>query len=817
MRRLATIITTLALTMSGLIFSSAQANGSSQVDCSVSGYFVITDNKVDSNNACVGNVTIPASVTSIETYAFQNASIDDVTFEAQSALLTINAVAFSWSSMSSITLPEGVTSIGISAFQGTQLSAIEIPASVTSIGNQAFQYLESLNTVTFSAPRTDPLTIGDYAFQGSSSLSSIRIPASVTSIGDGAFENSNSLFSVTFASPSTLETIGESAFAWTPLNSIAIPASVEVIGNSAFRGTSLTRATFASPRTAPLTIGDYAFSSLDDIVSIQIPASVTSIGEGAFAYSNSLVSVTFASPSTLQIIGDFAFRDTRLVVIEIPASVISIGNGAFYSTTSMTQFTVAGGSTNFKAVDEVLFTSDSSTLVAYPAAKSDQSFEIPSVTTTIMVGAFYAAYNLESFTVAGGSTDFKAVDGVLFTDDELILIAYPSAKSVETYQVPATATIIEDYAFVFASALSSITFPASNALQTIGDYAFYGTSFTTIKIPANVTVIGKSAFADLNGLKSVTFAAPSSLLTIESDAFSWSSLTTITIPASVTSIGENAFSGTSIVSISFASPRNSPLTIGDYAFSNATKLSSIQIPASVTSIGRGAFNYATSLASLTFTAPSALETIGDFAFAGTQIKTIQIPASVLSIGERAFVQANALNSISFLGQIAGGVIQLDPLERTGYTFNGWYSDARFTTVIPDDPNYGIPRYSVSASGTIYAKWTRNPVKASASVKPTISGKATSTKKGTNKLTAKKGTWAGYPTPTVTLKWYVCTKQVKAVTQTIPKTCKAISKATKSTLAVTTSLKGKYIAVAVTGKGSGTTATRWLSKSTAKVK
>jgi hypothetical protein len=64
---------------------------------------------------------------------------------------------------------------------------------------------------------------------------------------------------------------------------------------------------------------------------------------------------------------------------------------------------------------------------------------------------------------------------------------------------------------------------------------------------------------------------------------------------------------------------------------------------------------------------------------------------------------------------------------------------------------------------------------------------------------------------------VCTKQVKAVTQTIPKTCKSISKQTKTTIAVTSAYKGKYLAVAVKGISKGTTATTWLSKSTAKVK
>jgi uncharacterized repeat protein (TIGR02543 family) len=161
-------------------------------------------------------------------------------------------------------------------------------------------------------------------------------------------------------------------------------------------------------------------------------------------------------------------------------------------------------------------------------------------------------------------------------------------------------------------------------------------------------------------------------------------------------------------------------------------------------------------------------------------------------------------------------ITLPTPTRTGYTFAGWHSDAGLTSKIADAGSSYSPTGETSAI-TVYAKWTRNPVKAVVSTKPTITGKATATIKGTNKLTAKKGTWTGYPTPVISYQWYSCTAQVKSATATIPKSCKKISKATKSTLAVTNTFKGKFIAVAVTGKGTGTTATTWLSKSTAKVK
>jgi uncharacterized repeat protein (TIGR02543 family) len=831
MRRISILVTSLALVLSGLVFSPVSAAVVENVNCVTdgsvtgSGTFTIEDNIVVSGRGCKGKAVIPDGVESIAGFAFSSASgLTSVTIP--SSVKNIGSYAFDWAqSLEAVEFMPGSSDpldIGESAFRGTGITSIEIPANVTFIGIGSFAYMYSLASVTFATPRTSPLIIGDYAFLGASSLSSIEIPAMVTSIGRGAFGESESLYSVKFSTSGDLLTIGESAFAWTPLNSIVIPASVMSIGNSAFMGTAITKVTFASPRTSPLTIGDSAFSNLPNLRRIQIPASVTSIGKGAFRDSYLLASVTFASPSTLQSIGDFAFRNTSLEIIEIPATVETIGDGVFYDTFAMAEFTVAGDSTYFKAVDDVLFTYDSLTLVAYPAAKSVQTYEIPGDTEVIKVGAFHRAQNLESFTVNANNLDFKAVNGVLFTFNSLTLLAYPAAKSATTYEVPASTTTIEDYAFVYANGLSSVTFPTLSDLLTIGDYAFYGTSFVTIQIPAKVTSIGQGAFADLGNLKSVTFAASSAALTIGTDAFSWGSLNSITIPARVTSIGENAFSGTKLVTVPFA-PNSTLQIIEDYAFSNVLKLVSVQIPKSVKSIGQGAFDYSTALASVTFEPTSTLETIGNFAFARTAISSITIPAGLTSIGEYALARANKLNTISFLGDIPdngdldspGDVISLEPLDRTGYTFNGWYSDASFTTVIPDHPNYGIPRYAVDGPATLYSKF--NNRKASATVKPTISGKATSTKNGTNKLTAKQGTWEGYPAPTVTLQWYVCTKQVTAVTQTIPKTCKAISKQTKTTIAVTAAHKGKFLAVAAKGTSKGTSATTWLSKSTAKVK
>ena len=105
------------------------------------------------------------------------------------------------SSLTSIEIPNSVTSIGNSAFYGcSSLTSVVIPDSVTSIGNSAFRGCSSLTSIVIP----DSLTsIGGGAFEDCSSLTSIVIPDSVTSIGDYAFYRCSSLTSVTFKDTST--------------------------------------------------------------------------------------------------------------------------------------------------------------------------------------------------------------------------------------------------------------------------------------------------------------------------------------------------------------------------------------------------------------------------------------------------------------------------------------------------------------------------------------------------------------------------------------------------------------------------------------
>ena len=226
-------------------------------------------------------------------------------------------------SLTSINIPDSVTSIGAGAFNACEsLTNINIPNSVTSIGAGAFNACESLTNINIPNSVT---SIGAGAFRGCISLANINIPDGVTSIGDWAFNACESLTSIII--PDSVTSIGAGAFdSCDSLKSINIPDGVTSIENDAFSNCFGLKSIYI-PKSV-ISIGTGAFFRCWTLRNINIPNSITSIEEGAFSYCYSLTSINI--PDSVTTIGDFAFSGcVSLTSINIPNGVTNIGQGAF--------------------------------------------------------------------------------------------------------------------------------------------------------------------------------------------------------------------------------------------------------------------------------------------------------------------------------------------------------------------------------------------------------------------------------------------------------------------------------------------------------
>jgi hypothetical protein len=193
--------------------------------------------------------------------------------------ITIEASAFyGCSSLTSITIPNSVTTIGDEVFWSCDnLTSVTIGSGVTSIGGSVFGRCDSLTAITIPNTVT---SIGNNAFESCTSLTSVTIPNSVTSIGNNAFSSCTSLTSVTIGNSVT--SIGEGAFYKTSLTSVTIPNSVTSIGINAFSScTSLTSVTI--PDSVEVISGGIFFNCTS-LASLPLPKSASATGVGKIFY-----------------------------------------------------------------------------------------------------------------------------------------------------------------------------------------------------------------------------------------------------------------------------------------------------------------------------------------------------------------------------------------------------------------------------------------------------------------------------------------------------------------------------------------------------
>ena len=576
--------------------------------------------------------------------------------------------------ITSVVIPEGVTSIGQEAFYNcTSLKSVTIPSTLTTISYNAFYYCTALEEIVFNAENLSSTSSAFSDNIGSASENGIKVKfgEKVKTVPNSLFYGKTNVKSVEFAKNGVLETIGEYSFYKTSIKSITIPETVKSLGSRAFGECLYLEQIYYNtdllPKNEPYDYGYfYKAGQSGNGITLYVGADITAIpnrlfDSGSNSYAPKLTNVVFSNSGKLTYIGTQAFAYTPLLTITIPDSVTEIGAGMFCYCTSL------------------------------------KSVVLPGTMTSIPASMFYECTSLESVNIPGGITEIGAqafyncnslsVDMVIPEGLKTIYAwTFYSCSSLKSVTLPSTLVEIGANAFSNCSSLEAIVF--SDSLVTIGAYAFsYCTALTNITIPDSVITIDNNAFHQCTKITEVRINPDSKLETIGDNAFGYTAITSITIPKNVKFLGSfpgcaslkdvyyyaidaeyyNPFSdsristklfvGNTVVKLGYqfgsgvgmvTFEENSKCELlGPSVFQGCTNLKSITIPNSVKTIHDSAFYNCKALTNVTFEANSSLELIGSAAFSYTVINSITLPKSVKAIGTSAFSTVKYLTNVSF--------------------------------------------------------------------------------------------------------------------------------------------------------------------------
>lgn len=384
-------------------------------------------------------------------------------------LMRLNKGAFyGCSSLTSITIPDGVTSIGDWAFGGCiGLTDITIPDGLTSIGDIAFNGCDNLSDIFITdlvawcnisgLHNLTAFSIDKNLYLNNDVITNLVIPTGVTSISDYAFYGCNDITSITIGESVT--NIGESAFSCCN-DLIVITVADE---NQYF--SSVDGNLYDKDKT---TLIQYAIGKTD--TSFIIPDGVTSIGFFAFKNCGSITSVT------------------------ISASVTSMSGWAFNGCRKLADITVADDNPNFTSIDGNLYNKTGTKLIRYAMGKPDFSFVISDGVTDIDSSALSNCAGITSITIPDTVTTIGT--GAFWGLENLNVVTW----NVKNYQTH----LGSNYSIFDKCPLSRVII--GDSVKEIPTSAFRGQKeLSSVIIGKSVTTVRKYAFYDCEKLKTVFY------------------------------------------------------------------------------------------------------------------------------------------------------------------------------------------------------------------------------------------------------------------------------------------------------------------------
>ncbi|MBP3299645.1 MAG: leucine-rich repeat domain-containing protein [Muribaculaceae bacterium] len=434
-------ITSVFMAFVPLGFLSASAAGFSEGGLN---YTVLSENEKTVSivqGSYAGDIVIPSTVTSDGT---------------EYTVVAVGDKAFESSKITSVILPETLTSIGKSAFYDCwSVKSITIPAGVTSIGQEAFCYC--------------------------SGLTSLEMPDALVSLGAGALQGCSSLKSLKFGDALTAipQECMVSCYA---LTDVSLPASLK-------------------------TIQPLAFNYCESLGTLTLPDGVTEIGDLAFTGCGKLKNIGLGK--SLKTLGNSVFEECEsLEAVILPATLTSIGTNCFKGCKALDAINVAEGSANFASYDGVLYSAGLQTLLMAPSAKV--TVAIPDQTEKIGTWAF-AGCVVETVTGGRNLTEIGefAFSGCrtlknITLGNKLIALQEEafSSTSITSLALPESLEILGIRAFNDCRSLKEIVVPGK--VTDVGNYCFFGCQvIESITLGKNVRYIGEYAFRNCPALTSL--------------------------------------------------------------------------------------------------------------------------------------------------------------------------------------------------------------------------------------------------------------------------------------------------------------------------